>query len=276
MRRLILCVLTLLCTAIAHAGQRADPAYIAELLFTAHEHAQPFPDIVRINPALDDPQLYAIQHRFVALRLAAGDSIGGYKGGFIPRAPLGGVLLASGRLTGAPVIERDGFQSLLVEAEIGFRLCTRRTLPFADVETLRAATCAVFPAIELPDAAFANLASLREDFTRLRRLLVATNVAASHVLTGPERAPAGLDLDRLDVRVVHDGNEIGVRPGATSDDDIWQRLLWTINEFVIANGYTVEPSHVIIPGALTGLHPGKPGHYAVDYGALGEVEFTLR
>lgn len=276
MRCLMLCTLTLLCVSTIHAAERADTAYIAELLYAAHERAQPFPDIVRINPALDDAQLYAIQHRYIALRIAAGDGIGGYKGGFIPRAPLGGVLFAGSHLTGAPVIERDRFQSLLVEAEIGFRLCARQTVPFADVTSLRAATCAVFPAVELPDAAFADLASLRENFVHLRQLLIATNVAASHVLTGTPRNPAGLDLDRLDVRVVHDGNEIGARSGATSDDDIWQRLLWTINEFVIANGYTVEPTHVIIPGALTGLHPGKPGHYAVDYDALGRVEFEIR
>lgn len=276
MRRLILCTLTLLCVATTHAAQRADTTYIAELLYAAHARGQPFPDIVRINPALDDNELYTIGHRYVALRVAAGDSIGGYKGGFIPRAPLGGVLFADGRLTGAPVIARDRFQSLLVEAEIGFQLCARRTTPFADVSALRAATCAVFPAIELPDAAYTDLASLREQFTHLRRLLIATNVAASHILTGTARNPAGIDLDRLDVRVVHDGNEIGARPGATSEDDIWQRLLWTINEFVIANAYTVEPSHVIIPGALTGLHAGKPGHYLVDYGALGAVEFDIR
>lgn len=276
MLRLMLCALVFLCHPITHAAEHADTAYIAELLHAAHERAQPFPDIVRINPALDDAQLYAIQRRYIARRIAAGDRIGGYKGGFIPRAPLGGVLFAGGHLTGTPVIERERFQSLLVEAEIGFRLCARQAVPFADVAALRAATCGVFPAVELPDAAFADLASLRADFAHLRQLLIATNVAASHVLTGTVRNPAGLDLDRLDVRVVHEGNEIGARPGATSDDDIWQRLLWTINAFVIANGYTVEPTHVIIPGALTGLHPGKPGHYAVDYGALGRVEFDIR
>jgi 2-oxo-hept-3-ene-1,7-dioate hydratase len=277
MLRLILCALVVLYVPITHAVARADTAYIADLLYSAHARAQPFPDIMRINPALDDAELYAIQRRFVALRITAGDGIGGYKGGFIPRAPIGGVLFAGGHLTGAPVIERDRFQSLLVEAEIGFRLCgPRQTVPFADVAALRAATCAVFPAVELPDAAFADLASLRENFTHLRQLLIATNVAASHVLTGTERNPAEFDLDRLDVRVVHDGDEIGVRPGATSDDDIWQRLLWTVNKFVIANGYALEPEHVIIPGALTGLHAGKPGHYAVDYGALGRVEFEIR
>lgn len=276
MYRLILCTLTLLCATIADAAEQADTAYIAEVLHAAHANARPFPDIVRINPALDEAELYAIQQRFVALRLAAGDRIGGYKGGFIPRAPVGGVLFAGGHLTGTPLVRRERFQSLLVEAEIGFSLCEPRSAPFADTASLRAATCAAYPAVELPDAAFTDLAALRENFDHLRRLLIATNIAASHLLTGEARHPAGLDLDRLDVRVMHDGTEIGARPGADSEDDIWRRLLWTINEFVIAHGYTIAPDHIIIPGALTGLHPGKPGHYMVDYGALGRVEFDIR
>ena len=77
-------------------------------------------------------------------------------------------------------------------------------------------------------------------------------------------------------RVLHDGEEIGSRPGATSSDDIWQRVLWTINEFVIPNGYEIRPEHVIIPGALTGLHPGKPGNYVIDYAGLGKIEFEVR
>ncbi len=216
MRCLMLCTLTLLCASITHAAERADAGYIAQLLFTAHERAQPFPDIVRINPELDEALLYDVQRRFVALRIAAGDYIGGFKGGFIPRAPIGGVLFAGGHLTGTPVIERERFQSLLVEAEIGFRLCAAQTSPFADVAALRAATCAVFPAIELPDAAFEDLASLRADFAHLRRLLIPTNVAASHLLTGTERDPAGLDLDGLDVQVMHDGREIGASTGSAA------------------------------------------------------------
>ena len=33
---------------------------------------------------------------------------------------------------------------------------------------------------------------------------------------------------------------------------------------------------MIIPGALTGLHPGDPGHYLIDYAALGTIEFDVR
>ncbi len=259
-------------------GELPDTDYIASLLFDATSDRRVLPDIVRVNPALDDVALYAVQRRFIELHLERGRHIGGYKGGFIPQASIGAVLFGDGFLDGRPVLTRDTFHTLMVEAEIGFRLCEPRTQPFRSVAALRDAVCWVFPAIELPDAALADLARLRADPDHLRRILIATNMVASHVLVGPLRTSENLafDLNRIDVRVTRDGETLGRRDGATSTDDIWARVLWTIDEFALARGYTIEPHHVIIPGALTGLHAGEPGHYRVEYGALGNVEFEIR
>ncbi len=259
-----------------HAENTPDAQYIAELFFAAQKSATYFPDIIKINPTLDESILYEIQRRFVALQVQDGSSIGGFKGGFIPKAPVGGVLFAKGILHGSPTIERGKFQGLLVEAEIAFRLCQTVSTPIASVAELKSFTCGIYPAIELPDAAVADLDQLKQDFVHLRRLLIPTNMAASHLLLGEGAEPGTLDLDRLDVTVELDGIPIGFRDGATSKHDIWARALWVINDFVIANGYTVTPNHVIIPGSLTGLHPGNPGRYRVDYGELGTVEFTVR
>lgn len=259
-----------------HAADTPDAQYIAELFVDAQKASTYFPDIIKINPGLDESLLYDIQRRFVALQVKAGSPIGGYKGGFIPKAPVGGVLFAQGILHGSPTIDRTNFQSLLVEAEIAFRLCQPLATPVADIATLKSITCGIYPAIELPDAAVADLAGLKQNFAHLRRLLIPTNMVVSHVLLGAGTKPGAIDLDRLDVKVELDGTQIGFRDGATSEDDIWARVLWVINDFVIANAYSITPDHVIIPGALTGLHPGNPGSYRVDYGALGTVEFTVR
>ena len=278
MKRHLTTMLSVYClvASTVHAADTADAQYIAELFFDAQSSSTHFPDVIRINPSLDESQLYDIQRRFVALQLKHGSSIGGYKGGFIPKAPVGGVLIAHGILHGAPTIDSADFQGLLVEAEIAFRLCHPVSTRVTGIATLKANTCGIYPAVELPDAAVANLDLLRQDFDHLRRLLIPTNVAVSHVLLGEGVESNSIDLDRLDVKVELDGAQIGFRDGATSTDNIWARLLWVINEFVIANGYTVTPHHVIIPGSLTGLHRGTPGSYRIDYGALGRVEFTVR
>jgi 2-keto-4-pentenoate hydratase len=235
-----------------------------------------FPDILQRNPDVSDAFLFDVQKRYITLALKDGAAIGAYKGGFIPRAPVGGVVFRHGIMHGTPTIERADFVNLMVEAEIAFALCAPRTSAFADVAALREATCKVYPAIELPDAAFADVPGLLNDFTQLRRQLIPVNIAASHLLLGAPMAPAALDLDRLDVRVNFNGTQIGARAGADAKEDIWSRVLWIINEFIIANGYPIGPEHVIIPGALTGLHPGTAGHYTVDYGALGVVDFDIR
>jgi 2-keto-4-pentenoate hydratase len=259
-----------------HAADAPDAQYVAELFFAAKKAGTHYPDILRINPDLDEAFLYDVQRRFVAMQIRSGASIGGYKGGFIPKSSIGGVLFAQGILRGSPTLESRDFQSLLVEAEIAFQLCGPLSAPLADVAALKSATCKVYPAIELPDAALPDLDRLRKDFPHLRRLLIPTNMAVSHLLLGDERAPAGIDLDHLDVTIKFNGTAIGNRDGTKSQDDIWTRVLWVVNDFVIANDYEIAPDHIIIPGALTGLHAGKPGAWEVDYGALGKIEFQIR
>ena len=272
-------LLLLVCSLFSQstvAADTPDAQYIAELFLAAQKSATHFPDVIRINPDLDESLLYDIQRRFVRLQVENGSTIGGYKGGFIPKSPTGGVLFVDGILRGSPTIERANFQGLLVEAEIAFRLCQPLSTPLANVTELKSLTCEIYPAIELPDAALPDLGQLRNNFAHLRRLLIPTNMAVSHVLLGAGMNPGDLDLDHLNVKLELDGEEFAYRDGATSTDDIWSRVLWVINEFVLPNSYTISPDHFIIPGSLTGLHPGKPGNYRIDYGALGTVEFKVR
>ena len=79
----------------------------------------------------------AVQAALVRSRLAAGDQIAGYKGGFIPAAPVGGVLGASGMLTDGSKIRASDFRLLIVEAEIAFRFCAAVSQPLADIAALQ-------------------------------------------------------------------------------------------------------------------------------------------
>ena len=254
----------------------ADPEGVAARLLEAQKAGRMFP---RVDPALDDPALYEIQKRYVDLRLKGGEDIAGYKGGFIPKASVGGVLLGSGMreagITPA-VVRRGDFRNLLVEAEVAFEFCERVAGELPDVEALRGAVCALRPAIELPDLAIEDAAALvKDDFPTLRKNLIATNVAASHVLLGESTKPEEVDLDRLTVRTVHDGEELGRRDGGHGGDSLWDWVLWVVNDFVIPQGYVIEPGDIIIPGNLTGLHPGRPGTYEVDFGRLGTIAFEV-
>ena len=130
MHRLFLGVLLTLYFPIASVATEADSRYIAELFLSQEQADLAYADITRINPALDERFLYAIQRDFVALKREHGAQIGGFKGGFIPKASVGGVLFKRGIIRGSPTIDSSEFQKLLVEAEIGFRLCVRADKKF--------------------------------------------------------------------------------------------------------------------------------------------------
>ncbi|MGR8920211.1 MAG: hypothetical protein ACU85V_11360 [Gammaproteobacteria bacterium] len=265
--------------AVAPAGAEGgaaapDPAYMAALVAAAQDDGRLLPDFYRINPGLDDDTLYAVQHALVARRIEAGDTVLGYKGGFVPRAPVGGVLLAAGRLEdGATVSARD-YRRLVVEAEIAFRFCADVDRRLADVAALKGVVCEIAPAMEVADAALADFAAVRADFRHLRQALLPLNVAYRHVMIGAARDAAMFDLGRLAVTTRADNKVIGER-SLEDYDELWPKVLWVVNEFVLARGYTVAAGQVIIPGNLTGIHAAGAGGYAIDFGPLGKLELTV-
>jgi 2-keto-4-pentenoate hydratase len=262
-------------TSAANAGEQApDFDYMAQMLLDAREARRPFPAFARINPALTDPQLFDIQRHYIRKRLQQGAEIGGYKGGFIAQAPVGGVLFKAGMIDAEADVARGDFVALLVEAEIAFRFCQRVTEPLTSVDELREQVCEIAPAVELPDGAFADLGILKKDFALFRRVLIPTNISAAGLLLGAARSPAGLDVDRLPVVAKLDGAEIGRRNIETSSD-MWQKVLWVVNDYVLKQGYTIERGHVVIPGNLTGIHIGTTGHYEIEFGDLGKIAFRV-
>ncbi len=260
--------------AAADSQPAVDHAYIAELIAAAHARGDFFPDLYRINPGLDDSDLYAVQKHYVARQLAAGASVIGYKGGFIPRAPIAGVMLDGGRLESGASISRQDFRLLVIEAEIAFRFCRDVSAPLATVEALRAAVCELAPALEVADGALADFAAVKSDFRHLRQALLPINVGYSHVLIGAPVAAAGIDLDRLAVTVRHGAHTLGQR-SLDASTDLWASVLWVVNHFVLAEGYTLRAGHYIIPGNLTGIHVGDEGRYHSDFGPLGGVELNV-
>ena len=265
---------------VASAELRADATVpdvvvLRDRLVAAVAARQPFPEIAQEYPALDDAALYAVQDSFVQHQVGEGARIGGFKGGFIPVAPSAAVLFATGFLASPARLQAADFVSLLIEAEIGFEFCEAVTAPLVDVAALKAKVCRLRPAVELPDAAFADMAALVKDMPRLRRALIAPNMATRMVLLGTSVPAPQVDVNTLPVRTLYEGGELGARKPGTPVPDLWESVRWIINEHALARGYEVAPGYVVIPGNLTGMHAGKPGHYEIDYGPLGKVQLTV-
>ena len=255
-------------------AETLDAAYFAKLLFEAKIAGKLLPDIYRINPDIDEQSLYDIQKHYIQARLAAGEAIGGYKGGFVPKASIGGVLFGGDKiLRGRPAIKLDEFSLLVVEAEIGFRFCEPITEAVADVATLKKHVCEILPVMEVADGAIADFGKVKKNFEHLRNTLISINVAASYTFLG-DAGRRTIDLSSIPVSMRHNDEQIG-RRDLSKDFDFWQNLKWIVNDYVIARGYSVEPGQFIIAGNLTGIHVASRGEYVADFGELGKLTLLV-
>lgn len=276
MRAMILTILLLAASHVLAAGaELPGPHALASRLLEAERERAPYPELAREFPTLTEQDLSAVQRAYLKAKFAAGFTPGGFKGGFIPAAPLGGVLYAEGLLSAPADIPRQSYVAPLVEAEIAFEFCAPVTTPLADVAALRAVVCRLRPAIELPDGALEDLAGLKQDLARLRRALIPHNVATRKVLLGNPVPAAAVDVNTVPVETWHAGTSLGRRDLGAGKPDLWVSVLWVVNEYALAEGYALRPGQIIIPGNLTGLHAGEAGPWVVDYGPLGRIEFTL-
>jgi len=248
----------------------ADTDYLASLIDQARRNGDYFPDLYRMNPTLSEAELFAVQDQYVKLQLADKDRVIGYKAGFVPRASIGGVLLASGQLGAGSIIRKQNFKLLVVEAEIAFRFCRVVEQPLADLRALKDAVCELAPALEIADGALENFAQIKRDFRHLRAALIPLNVAYAHIMLGQAVPTKGVDLANLMVSMKHQQSVIGER-ALDPEVDLWSNVLWTVNHFVLKRGYRIEAGQVIIPGNLTGIHVADSGRYVADFGALGTL-----
>ena len=140
--------------------------------------------------------------------------IAGFKAGLCTKAaqksfglyaPAAGVLFASGKNTGSPIIEKSAFKRLLVETEIGFMVAKPITQPLKDVSELYGYIQTVMPVIELPDAGFAGKPRGVD--------IIAGNVASAQFIAGKEREFRGLDLNSIFVTHTLDGEVVNLGRG---------------------------------------------------------------
>ena len=221
-------------TSQAKEIQVPEPAVLAARLVEAADERRVFPELAREYPGLDDAALFAVQDLFVQHKVAGGAKISGFKGGFIPVASVGGVLFEDGFLDSPAQLDTRDFVGLLIEAEIGFEFCEPVTAPLADVAALRAKVCRLRPAVELPDAALAEMDVLKTDLPRLRRALIPPNMATRNVLLGAAVPADAVDVNALPVRTLRNGELIGERKPGAPVPDLWESVRWIVNAHALA------------------------------------------
>ena len=125
---LFLCVL--LPAVHAGGGPDIDPERVARAYLDARKAGLSFPEVFGNGEQHSDALLYEVQRKLVELQLDEGLTIGGYKGGFIPKASIGGVLFAEGVLKGRPILKRTDFQNLLLRRKSHFNFAPLLNYPW--------------------------------------------------------------------------------------------------------------------------------------------------
>ena len=250
---------------------------LAEMLLKAHDEHAPMPVLSTQIQEFDVATAYAIQKTYIEKRLLS-DQLAGFKAGLTSEpgqkkfgvdAPLAGLLLASGKLTGSPALDSSEFHLLMLETEIGFVFKEPLSEPLESVAELQDKVESVMPVIEFPDLGYT-------DMTQLKGVdIIATNIAAEKFLIGDVQNFNGQDVNAVNVTLSREGEEVNAGKGSDALGDQWQAALWLVNT-LIEQGWSLEAGQVILTGALGNMIPGKAGRYIADYGEFGRIEFEIR
>lgn len=271
-------VATVILMLVSSLAALAAPADLAIQLVRAEYERLPIPILTQTDPAMTVETAYRVQKEYVAMKLAGGDRVAGYKGGltaggvqkrFGMNVPVTGILLESGWLSGSPVLDRSRFGALMLETEIALVLNEPVTEILPDIASLKRKIRTMAPAIEVPDLGFADMKKLKAPD------LVAANVSARQYIIGREVEVSRFDINAIQVALFHNGTRINLGQGDDALGDQWNAALWLVNS-MIDQGYKLESGQILLTGALGAMLPGKPGSYTADFGSFGRIDFEVR
>lgn len=276
--------LLLLCPTV-NAEKKLDPiASFAKEMYHAWSNGDPLPHISNKIASVTDQQAAIAQRMFVHHRLKANSNvpISGFKAGltsvagqkkFNVSGPISGVLFASGKIDNGGTVSLADYRKLMLETEIGFVLGQDIDTPVKNIQQLKNKVSGILPVIEMPDLALADLKKITGQD------IVASNAIASQYLLGTAiNMPVSFSLNKIKTSFVHsvESNNTSVNQGSGNDalGDQWQALLWIVNER-LASGHHLRKGQFLITGALGKMIPAQVGVYQADFGALGQLTFTV-
>ena len=223
----------------------------------------------------DLERAYELQKAYVA-HWESRDAIAGFKAAvtaapmqkaFGLPGPVTSVLFAKGVRDNAGTVSTSDYRTLLVETELCFHLSETVTRPLQSAGEAKELIASCAPAFELADPGFGKAKFTGED-------LVATNIACAGWIEGSAFDWVSENLDAINVQLTRDGATLHNESAGSVMEGQIPALLWLINQ-TIAKGYSIEPNHVLLTGAIGAAHPGQSGHYRADYGLAGSIEFTV-
>ncbi|MGE0385182.1 MAG: 2-keto-4-pentenoate hydratase [Gammaproteobacteria bacterium] len=245
----------------------------AAALFEAWRRGTPRPVRADAFAGLAIQDAYRVQREYVRLRVSHGDGIAGFKAAMTaPDAagrlnPIGGVLFSSGTLRSGATFAASALVRGMLETEVGFVAGATVRAPLAGDADPLAVTAAIVPMFELADAGFAGPARMGVHDA------VAASAVASHQLPG-EPVGTAVDPDAVSVVLSRDGEFLHRGHAREAMGGQRNALRWLIDH-TIAQGYVIEPGHLLMTGSLGSVQPLRAGRFQADFGPLGSIECNV-
>lgn len=256
----------------------------ARALLTAEATRRQIGLLSLAHPGMTLDEAYTVQAELVALKLARGRKVIGWKIGLTSRAmqeqlkidtPDSGVLLDDMLFADGASVPKNHFIQPRVEAEIAFLMA--RDLSGTDTtrEDVISATAHVAPALEILDTRI-----LRTDpATGKARIItdtVSDNAANAGIVLGPQRhAVDAFDLRWVGAIVKRNGvvEETGLGAGVL--DDPITGILWLVQRLA-AYGQGLKAGDVVLSGSFVRAVEAPPSsRFQTDFGAFGQVSINF-
>ncbi len=236
------------------------------------------------HPEITIDDAYAIQRKWVEMKLAEGREVIGHKIGLTSRAmqqssqidePDYGTLLNDMLFQDGGDIPTDRFIVPRIEVELAFILAKPLKGPNCTIFDVYNATDYVVPALELIDA---RSQSIDPDSGRPRKVFdtISDNAAnAGVILGGRPIKPDELDLRWVSAMMYRNGviEETGVAAGILNHPA--NGVAWLANKLAPYD-VTLEPGQIILGGSFTRPVPARKGDtFHVDYGKLGSISVNF-
>jgi 2-keto-4-pentenoate hydratase len=246
---------------------------LAGALFDAERERRAIPPISAGRPSLGAGEAYRIQQEIVRRRLAAGETVTGWKIGLTSKAmqdqlgvdqPDYGPILSGYMVAEGSAIPIDELIQPRIEAEIAFVLKESLRGPGVTAQDVLRATAGVAPAIEIIDSRIEGWKLTLPD-------TIADLASSARVAVGRLVPVDGIDLRLVGVVVERAGEVVGTGAGAAALGDSAAAVAWAANTLG-ALGVTLEAGHLIMPGALHASVPAKRGDsFQAQFDRLGSV-----
>jgi 2-keto-4-pentenoate hydratase len=246
---------------------------IAGSLFDAERERHAIPPISAGRPELGPVEAYRIQEEIVRRRLAAGETVVGWKIGLTSKAmqdqlgvdqPDYGPILSGYMVAEGSAIPIADLIQPRIEAEIAFVLKDSLRGPGVTPDDVLRATAAVAPAIEIIDSRIEGWKITLPD-------TIADLASSARVALGRSIPVGDIDLRLVGVVVERAGAVVGTGAGAAALGDPAAAVAWAANTLGPL-GVTLESGHVIMPGALHASVPANRGDtFLARFDRLGSV-----